>query len=295
MEERIHPSTYPIHVETTVYSEFAPDHQYPLHEHDFWQMFMLVHGGTRHVVEGRMLELNPMQALLIKPGAVRERLTLNRGAGYVQVLFENVRLDLERVTHCVLDIPESLGSDLTALIDSICAPRSPFASEVQQVLCCRLLLDLVERASRRSDVDRGYQSPLNARRRRELVERVDAFLRTNLQRSILVADMAAAVSMSPRHFARVFGHAAGMTPGRRLTDLRLARAKALLLSSSAPITSIADEVGFSSFSHFTRLFKRRIGHSPSDYRRMQGRTVRSRTMPKPRMVSGKHRSGSDGR
>ena len=275
MEPRIHPATYPVQVVTAFFSEFAPNNKYPLHEKDDWQMFMLVHGGTRHVVDGSALELQPMQALLIKPGVVRERLTLQRGAGYVQLLFENTRLDVSQITHRVLDIPQNLRADMMALVDSICTPRSSLATEIQQVLFCRLLLELVDSASRSRDLERGYQSPLNARRRRELVDRVHSFLRTNLHRPIQVADMATAVNMSPRHFARVFRHAAGMTPGQRMTRLRLDRAKSLLLSSSAPIALIADEVGFSSFSHFTRLFKHHVGHTPSDFRRMQGCTTRA--------------------
>jgi len=105
----------------------------------------------------------------------------------------------------------------------------------------------------------------------ERLKRVDLFMKRNLHRPLGRDDCAEVVSLSPSHLAHVYRRATGVTLNRRLTQLRMEKARELLLNSTLPITHIALEVGYSSFSHFTRLFKREIGVTPTDYRRTQGR------------------------
>jgi AraC-like DNA-binding protein len=53
-----------------------------------------------------------------------------------------------------------------------------------------------------------------------------------------------------------------------LIRMRVARARRLLASDPhAPITGVADAVGFGDLSHFERTFKRLVGCTPRDYRR----------------------------
>jgi transcriptional regulator GlxA family with amidase domain len=66
----------------------------------------------------------------------------------------------------------------------------------------------------------------------------------------------------------------GQTLIERLTELRVNYAKELLLQSTLSITEISLQVGYSSFSHFSKVFKTAVDVSPSDYRRSQGRTWR---------------------
>ena len=65
-----------------------------------------------------------------------------------------------------------------------------------------------------------------------------------------------------------------MTISTRLVQLRIDRAKQLLLESSLPISEISLQVGYTNFSHFTQTFRKMTGVTPSDYRRSQGNTRR---------------------
>jgi transcriptional regulator GlxA family with amidase domain len=104
-----------------------------------------------------------------------------------------------------------------------------------------------------------------------VVVRAEAFLERNLHRSLARREVAASVNLSEPHLARIVRAATGRSVLQRLTELRVLRAKALLLESTLSISQIAGRVGFGSFSHFTKVFRKAVGVAPSDYRRSGGK------------------------
>ena len=93
-----------------------------------------------------------------------------------------------------------------------------------------------------------------------------AYIDANLCRHLTLSAMAAAVALSPGHFAHAFREATGVAPHRYVVLRRVDRAKALLRQSDLPITEIADRVGCSSHSHFSVLFHRIAGRTPRQFR-----------------------------
>lgn len=79
-------------------------------------------------------------------------------------------------------------------------------------------------------------------------------------------ELAAAVNLSPFHFARVFRRATGLPPHAWLQQRRLERARALLRDGCAPL-SVALQLGFADQSHLTRQFKQVYGVGPGEYRK----------------------------
>lgn len=77
--------------------------------------------------------------------------------------------------------------------------------------------------------------------------------------------LAAAVNLSPFHFARVFRRATGLPPHAWLQQRRLEQARALLRDGCAPL-SVALQLGFADQSHLTRQFKQVYGVAPGEYR-----------------------------
>lgn len=78
--------------------------------------------------------------------------------------------------------------------------------------------------------------------------------------------MAADAGLTPSHFCRVFKKATGITPHQYVMKARLDRAQDLLGSSDMSIAAIADQLGFTSQSHFTRAFRQYAGQTPSSWR-----------------------------
>lgn len=82
-----------------------------------------------------------------------------------------------------------------------------------------------------------------------------------------IPEVARAAGLSPYHFIRLFKAVFGETPHRCRVQARLARAKYLLTMGDYSVTRVCMEVGFSSLGSFSMLFLRRVGLSPSAYKR----------------------------
>jgi AraC-like DNA-binding protein len=82
-----------------------------------------------------------------------------------------------------------------------------------------------------------------------------------------VRDVALRVRMSPYHFIRQFEALFGVTPHQFRIAQRIDRAKDLLALGQYSVTEVCMDVGFSSLGSFSDLFRRRVGESPSAYRR----------------------------
>lgn len=72
---------------------------------------------------------------------------------------------------------------------------------------------------------------------------------------------------SKRQFIRLF-HGIGRTPHQYILDLRLEKARVLMLKRSFTLMDIAYECGFSSHAHFTRVFRQRFRMNPNVFRRI---------------------------
>lgn len=102
---------------------------------------------------------------------------------------------------------------------------------------------------------------------RQLVECIDANLGTQLS----LENIAQTVGLSPGHFARKFRHSVGQSLGRFINTRRVRMSFDMLRADTAPLASIAIDLGFSSQSHFTRLFSSLTGIAPQRFRRLHAR------------------------
>ncbi len=91
-------------------------------------------------------------------------------------------------------------------------------------------------------------------------------LRDRHSEVISVQAAAREANMSVYHFIRTFKATFGQTPHEFLQDVRLDKAKQLLITENYSITEVCLEVGYSSLGSFSDLFSRSTGVSPSIYR-----------------------------
>jgi len=78
-----------------------------------------------------------------------------------------------------------------------------------------------------------------------------------------IVDLAREVHISPFHFIRQFEAVFGTTPHQFRIQARLDRARHLLALGQYSVTDVCMEVGFTSVSSFSRLFRSHFGSSPS--------------------------------
>jgi AraC family transcriptional regulator len=94
---------------------------------------------------------------------------------------------------------------------------------------------------------------------------VDDKIASRLGETIKMAELAAAVGLSPTHFARQFKKSKGISPHQHVMATRIATARQLLRSDLA-IAEIAFRCGFSHQEHLTTVFRQMVGVTPAVYR-----------------------------
>ena len=85
---------------------------------------------------------------------------------------------------------------------------------------------------------------------------------------ITIADMAEVIGFSASHFMKYFKQNMGQSFIDYLNDYRLTMASRMLVASEASVLSIAQEVGIDNMSYFNRVFKRKFGMTPRDFRKV---------------------------
>jgi len=94
------------------------------------------------------------------------------------------------------------------------------------------------------------------------------YIRQNLGEELTREHVANHVYLNPDYLNRIFKKETGLSIHDYITKERLEKAKELLRKTNMPISAIATEVGYGSFSHFSQLFKKYTDLNPKDYRRL---------------------------
>ncbi|ABX86138.1 arabinose operon transcriptional regulator AraC [Yersinia pestis] len=93
------------------------------------------------------------------------------------------------------------------------------------------------------------------------------FITGNLAGELRIDEVARHVCLSPSRLAHLFREQVGINILRWREDQRVIRAKLLLQTTQEPIATIGRVVGYDDQLYFSRVFRKRVGVSPSDFRR----------------------------
>jgi AraC family transcriptional regulator, glycine betaine-responsive activator len=121
----------------------------------------------------------------------------------------------------------------------------------------------------RKDRDRQYV-PLRARvgvSHRSLI-RVAQIMEENIEKPLSLEKIAKATGLSRRQIERLFKRDLNCVPKRYYLEMRLRRARELLLQTSMPIMDITAACGFQSPPHFSKCYRGLYGYPPSAERKI---------------------------
>lgn len=99
-----------------------------------------------------------------------------------------------------------------------------------------------------------------------VIERIRRFIEDHYSRDLSVTQIAEEVYLSPTYASLLYKQETGETLFEYLTKVRIDRAKELLRNPQYKFYEISEAVGYSDPSHFSKLFKRITGLTPSAYR-----------------------------
>jgi AraC family transcriptional regulator, glycine betaine-responsive activator len=102
--------------------------------------------------------------------------------------------------------------------------------------------------------------------RNEHLSKAIRTMTANIEHPIPPSDIAEDIGISTRQLERLFGRHLNCSPKKYYVDMRLQKARNLLLQTEKPVTEIAFLSGFASPAHFARVYRNQFGISPINQR-----------------------------
>ena len=173
----------------------------------------------------------------------------------------------------ITPLAESLLRGARQITDSATPSATHAARALRALLLADAPVDPLEIEAHAMTLAQCGQSPdttppanaarwMTPQRLKRIAEIVDTLIETGPT----VADLAAALQLSPDFLCRAFKAAIGQTPHAYILDRRLARARAMIHAGTGDLSEIAYASGFSSHAHMSSAFRQRLGVTPRAFR-----------------------------
>ncbi|OXM16301.1 AraC family transcriptional regulator [Paenibacillus herberti] len=261
------------------------------HGHNFVELVYVVRGKGVHRFGGIDYEIQTGDVIIINPGETHsymvqgeERMeiinclfmpsfisdTLLRElgiSGSMDYFYVHPFLNTEVRFNHQLNLSGQDAASVLAILESMLREsgnRSPGYTFIIRLQLVELLI-LLSRYYTLMQKHRTVASP--RRLDREITaRRIYGYLERNYDKKITLQSLSELFNVSVRQLNRYMSQELGKSVVDVMHDIRIARAKHLLLESNEKVISIATMVGYEDPSFFSRLFFRHVGCSPSQYR-----------------------------
>lgn len=122
-------------------------------------------------------------------------------------------------------------------------------------------------------IDKITQACRNITTKREeqtsgLISKAKVYIEENYHKDISLDDVSRILDISPYYFSKLFKEETGENFIEYLTNMRIEKAKYLLIHSGKNIKNICIETGYSDPNYFSRIFKKQVGVTPTEYREL---------------------------
>lgn len=241
------------------------------HTHEFLEVSIILEGEADYIIDGQAVRLGAGRVMLFNPGVVHsETQRENSWSHQLHIGISNIMLaGLSRNffpnKYPILELGEHHSQFLE------CAWRvvkefNNHDHEFQlmgKALISEMLVLIIRGLS--SDNDDLLEQKLSKveKRRQNLVNQTIYYLENHYDQEVTLEQLAEVFYVSPTYLSKAFREIVGVSPINHLIQIRLQRAKELLMTTKLPIKEIARLVGYQDAYYFSKLFKKYHGVAPS--------------------------------
>lgn len=111
------------------------------------------------------------------------------------------------------------------------------------------------------------QKNFSGKRIEEVVRKIRFYMREHVEDNIHLPSLAQQHNIAYPYFRKMFKKYTGVPPHQYVLELKIMRAREMLLTTERSVKEISFALGFQSIYYFSRLFKRKTGNSPTSLRR----------------------------
>ncbi len=221
------------------------------HKIKFHELTFLLEGRMIYYIDDECFEMKSGDIIYLPAGSMRQRDVCNGKNNYVSINF-----------HCIDDLPlkhfyaDNINEEVRILLDYLDKIYLSPSDMNPKKLTHILEVLVIQIADNFLNGDKP-----------SLATEIANYLTKNYQKNISLDEISQATFFSIAYCENEFRKAYGKSIIHYLIDLRISEAKSLLMETSLTCSAIAKMVGFEDANYFSRIFKRRIGFSPLQYRR----------------------------
>lgn len=258
-------------------------HDVPLFVHgheDFYELVTVLDGSAEHIVDGERSVISKGDVFVIGNG-ISHGFDNTHGLRVCNIMYRP-----EMLFSGDMDIRKIPGFHALFLLEPYFSSTQHFQSRLRLTHAdFALVMPLLERAESEYTSDspgrntmvlacvrqlavilsRLYDCPTKPREISGMADAA-AFMETHFAEAVPISEVIERSHYSQRHFIRLFSLAYGMTPQRYLLDVRIRHATSMLRDSGLSVTEIAMRCGFGDPNYFSRIFRKYVGSSPSEFR-----------------------------
>ncbi len=242
----------------------TPDHSHPAY------FFMHAYDDLCKVkINNKIITSNKGKLYAISPGVIHHEIVDDSFSRYVAIMIEQNFFDSICLKYRVKDFQPFICKEfdsppsLTSLIrDFIIETENklPGHNELVDAIGLRICHALIRSIFKFGDSIQKVSSRMD-------IEDVIQYMNSHYNESITIDDLASVMNRSTSAFMRIFKQETGMSPVELLIQIRLERARKLLLATDQSVTDIAFACGFNSSSHFATSFLKKYSINPRDYKK----------------------------
>ena len=255
-------------LESITKSKYDSDWHSTLHTHPFTELFYVVDGKGEFNIQGQRFPVKPNDFVIINPQVEHTELSSPDEP------LEYIVLGINGLSFSNLT-PVSEGGhpfsffnlrdeqkDILRYLNAI-LQEATSQSMSYELVCHNLLEILLIKILRHQhfDLEVGKQSKAT-----KDISFIKHYLETYYHESIQLEDLASMTHLSRFYISHSFKKEIGMSPMEYLIDIRIKESKILLRTTNYSISQVADIVGFTTPTYFSKQFRKSTGISPTDYR-----------------------------
>lgn len=238
-----------------------------LHSHSHYEIYFLTRGERTFLLSNALYKLSAPMIIIIPShvmhkteGGAFERFNINVDAGYLDA-FQREMLDSLALK--VLTPSERQFAQLSELLEK----EKNFSTSRHRDSVTRAIFSYAVLLLCELDASGAWSAATKGNALPPLVLKTIDYINSSYAEHITLESLAEAFFVSKGTLIYNFKKYAGCSPMDFLLNVRLNRAKLLLLDGHDSVDDIAKACGFSSANYFGLIFKKKTGLSPTAYRR----------------------------